>query len=90
MTASTFKSSTSVAASLGLSTAAFFGLSIAAFAQAPAKVTYADQISPIFRNACTNCHNPDKKKAGLDLTTYQATLAGSENGPVIKLSLIHI
>ena len=65
-----------------LTTAAFFGLSLAAFAQT--KVTYADQISPIFRNACTNCHNPDKKKAGLDLTTYQATIAGSENGPVIK------
>ncbi len=65
-----------------LTTAAFFGLSLAAFAQT--KVTYADQISPIFRNACTNCHNPDKKKAGLDLTTYQATMAGGENGPVIK------
>ena len=65
-----------------LTTAAFFGLSLAAFAQT--KVTYADQISPIFRNACTNCHNPDKKKAGLDLTTYQATIAGSENGAVIK------
>lgn len=62
--------------------AAFLGMSIAAFAQA--KVTYTDNIQPIFRNACTNCHNPDKKKAGLDLTTYQATISGSENGPVIK------
>ncbi|MEO6787325.1 MAG: c-type cytochrome domain-containing protein, partial [Chthoniobacteraceae bacterium] len=67
-----------------LTTAAFFGLSLAAFAQAPAKVTYADHISPIFRNSCTNCHNPDKKKAGLDLTTYQTAIAGSENGPVLK------
>ena len=66
------------------SVAAFLGLSFAAFAQAPAKVTYTDNILPIFRNACTNCHNPDKKKAGLDLTSYQATIAGSENGPVIK------
>ena len=66
------------------SVAAFLGLSIAAFSQAPAKVTYSDNILPIFRNACTNCHNPDKKKAGLDLTTYQTTIAGSENGPVIK------
>lgn len=53
-------------------------------AQAPAKVTYAEHIAPIFRNVCTNCHNPDKKKAGLDLTTYAGALAGSENGPVIK------
>ena len=76
MTPNIFKTSTSVAA--------FLGLSLAAFSQAPAKITYADQISPIFRNSCTNCHNPDKKKAGLDLTTYQATIAGSENGPVLK------
>jgi predicted nucleic acid-binding Zn-ribbon protein len=48
------------------------------------KVTYVDHVLPIFRNACLNCHNPDKKKAGLDLTTYAATMAGSENGPVLK------
>ncbi|MEQ1853222.1 MAG: c-type cytochrome domain-containing protein, partial [Chthoniobacteraceae bacterium] len=65
-------------------TAACLGLSLAAHAQVPAKVTFTDHIEPIFRNACTNCHNPDKKKAGLDLTTYQATIAGGENGPVLK------
>jgi chromosome segregation ATPase len=64
--------------------AAFLGLSLSAFAQAPAKVTYNEHILPIFRNSCTNCHNPDKKKAGLDVTTYQATMAGSENGAVVK------
>jgi len=82
MTPNLSKSATTVAAPLGLSIAAFLGMSIAAFAQA--KVTYTDNIQPIFRNACTNCHNPDKKKAGLDLTTYQGAIAGSENGPVIK------
>jgi hypothetical protein len=64
-------------------------LSIAAFvvpvlAVAADKVTYVDHVLPIFRNTCLNCHNPDKKKAGLDLTTYQAAMSGSENGPVIK------
>jgi mono/diheme cytochrome c family protein len=53
-------------------------------ADAPAKVTYNDQILPIFKNACNNCHNPDKKKAGLDLSTYQAALAGSDNGKVLE------
>ncbi len=48
------------------------------------KVTYADHILPIFRNACLNCHNPDKKKAGLDLSTYQASLMGSDNGQVLQ------
>ena len=45
---------------------------------------YNDQVLPIFRNACLNCHNSDKKKAGLDLSTYQGSLQGSENGKVLK------
>src|SRR4051812_22740345 len=59
-------------------------LVVAASAGAEDKVTYVDHVLPIFRNACLNCHNPDKKKAGLDLTTYGATMTGSENGPVLK------
>ena len=66
------------------SLAALLGLSAAAFSQAPAKITYTDHISPLFRNSCTNCHNPDKKKAGLDLTTYEGTMAGGESGPAVK------
>jgi hypothetical protein len=66
---------------------AALSLCLAAFA-APAlaveKVTYVDHVLPIFRNACNNCHNPDKKKAGLDLTTYAAAMAGSETGAVVK------
>lgn len=53
-------------------------------AQGADKVTYDDQVLPIFRNACLNCHNPDKKKAGLDLSTYQGALQGSENGKVLQ------
>ncbi|MEP6673117.1 MAG: c-type cytochrome domain-containing protein, partial [Chthoniobacter sp.] len=53
-------------------------------AQGADKVTYEDQILPIFRNSCLNCHNPDKKKAGLDLSTYQGALQGSENGKVLE------
>ena len=44
-------------------------------ADVPAKVTYNDHVLPIFRNACLNCHNPDKKKAGLDLSSYSGALA---------------
>jgi WD40 repeat protein len=47
-------------------------------------VNYQDHILPIFRDACLNCHNPDKKKAGLDLSTFQTAMAGSNNGPVIN------
>ena len=48
------------------------------------KITYNDHVLPIFKNACLNCHNPDKKKAGLDLSTYQGALQGSENGKVVQ------
>src|SRR5579871_5189251 len=48
----------------------------AASTRAADKVTYEDHLLPILRNECTSCHNPDKKKAGLDLSTYQQALAG--------------
>ncbi|MDQ3624326.1 MAG: hypothetical protein M3463_17850, partial [Verrucomicrobiota bacterium] len=63
---------------------AAFGSSLSANAQVPAKVTYNEHVLPIFRNTCLNCHNPDKKKAGLDLSTYQGALQGSENGKVLE------
>ena len=65
---------------------AFFlaALALSARAQTPDKPNYSDHVLPIFRNACLNCHNPDKKKAGLDLSTYQGALQGSENGKVLR------
>jgi len=48
------------------------------------KVNYQDDMLPIFRNDCLNCHNPDKKKGGLDLSSFQAALAGGDDGQVIN------
>jgi WD40 repeat protein len=48
------------------------------------KVTYQDHILPLFRNSCLNCHNPDKKKAGLDLSTYAGAMAGGGTGKAIE------
>jgi hypothetical protein len=48
-----------------------------------AAVTYQD-IRPLFQSSCLNCHNPDKQKAGLDLSTYDATMDGSDNGKVVE------
>jgi len=59
-------------------------IAVALTAQGADKVTYDEQIMPILRNSCLNCHNPDKKKAGLDLSTYQGALQGSENGKVLE------
>ncbi len=47
------------------------------------KVTYQDHVRPIFENKCFSCHNPDKAKGGLDLTTYSAALSGGGSGQVI-------
>ena len=48
------------------------------------KVTYDDHLLPILRNECTSCHNPDKKKGGLDLSSYQALLTGSDSGAIVQ------
>ncbi len=52
-------------------------------ADAPKKVTFQDDVMPLLRNSCLNCHNPDKKKAGLDLSSYSGTMAGSDDGKVV-------
>jgi hypothetical protein len=56
-------------------------LTVHAFADE--KVTYQDNVRPIFAASCLSCHNPDKAKAGLDLTTYGSTMNGSSDGKVI-------
>ncbi|MCR9247868.1 MAG: hypothetical protein NXI31_22800 [bacterium] len=40
-------------------------------------------IEPILERTCTKCHNPDKTKGELLLTTKAGILAGGEYGPVI-------
>jgi len=70
----------------GLKAVASIFFLIATFAHAepqPEKITYTEHILPIFRESCLNCHNPEKRKAGLDLSTYQAAMAGDEGGPVV-------
>lgn len=44
---------------------------------------FTDQILPILERTCTKCHNPDKKKGELLLTTFDGLHAGGENGPVV-------
>src|SRR5436190_5199677 len=47
------------------------------------KVTYQDHILPLVEANCSKCHNADKKKADLDLTSYQGALKGSASGAVV-------
>ncbi|HEX2747351.1 MAG TPA: c-type cytochrome domain-containing protein [Verrucomicrobiales bacterium] len=53
---------------------------IAGTAGAQDKVTYQDHVRPILENRCLNCHNAEKKKGGLDLTTFGGTMAGGSGG----------
>ena len=53
---------------------------IAGTASAQDKVTYQDHVRPILENRCLNCHNAEKKKGGLDLSTFGGTMAGGSGG----------
>lgn len=44
------------------------------------KINFDDQVTTIFRNSCLKCHNPDKTKGELDLSTYAGLLKGGGSG----------
>ena len=44
------------------------------------KVTYTDHVLPLIEANSAKCHNPDKKKGDLDLSTYSAALKGGGSG----------
>ena len=47
-------------------------------------VSYSQQVSPIFQSACGECHGGDEPALGLDLTSYEAAMEGSDYGSVIE------
>jgi WD40 repeat protein len=51
---------------------------------ARAAPTFQDDVLPVFKQHCNGCHNPDKLKADLDLTTHGATMKGGSSGECIK------
>ena len=60
----------------------FIALSSLGFAQE--KTTYDDHVFALLQQSCLNCHNPDKTKGGLDLSTYAGTLKGSSGGKIVE------
>jgi len=49
-----------------------------------ATVSFANDIQPLLKNRCGNCHGGNKTEEGLNLLSYEAILKGSDNGPVIN------
>jgi hypothetical protein len=47
-------------------------------------VSFANDVLPIMKSRCINCHGGQKMEEGLDLTSYQTLMAGSDNGPAIS------
>ncbi|MFZ9400803.1 MAG: c-type cytochrome domain-containing protein, partial [Opitutales bacterium] len=58
-------------------------VAVASPAQDAEKLTYDDHIRPLLENKCFSCHNPDKKKGGLELTSYAGLMNGGSGGAVV-------
>lgn len=50
---------------------------------APAEVSFAADVLPIFETRCQRCHGTGQALGGLRLTSHADVLAGSNNGPVV-------
>ena len=42
-----------------------------------------DVIAPMLQSRCGSCHNPDKQRGQLDLSSLDALLVGGESGAVV-------
>ncbi|TWU05986.1 c-type cytochrome domain-containing protein [Stieleria varia] len=47
------------------------------------KVTYEDDVKPILRQHCLNCHHQGDKKGGLALDTFTALMEGGGSGEIV-------
>jgi len=53
---------------------------------AEAKISYSEDVAPIFRERCVMCHAPGgqgNQTSGLDLSTYEGAMKGTKFGPMI-------
>jgi mono/diheme cytochrome c family protein len=53
-------------------------------AQPRGTVSFAQQIAPIFEARCTQCHGEPVAESGLNLSTYEGAMVGSEYGTVVE------
>lgn len=53
---------------------------------ATAKMSFADDVLPIFKGYCFGCHQPGgqgNEKSGLDLSTYDGVMKGTKFGKMV-------
>jgi mono/diheme cytochrome c family protein len=53
---------------------------------AEAKISYSEDVAPIFKGRCIGCHAPGGQgyeASGLDLSTYERAMKGTKFGPMI-------
>lgn len=53
----------------------------------PEKISYSQDILPILKQHCIECHNQDGvgfKASGLDMSSFQNLMKGTKFGPIIK------
>ncbi len=46
---------------------------------------FAERVAPLLRQRCLACHDGQKKRGGLDLSTRAGLLAGGESGPAVAV-----
>lgn len=46
-------------------------------------ISFTNDVLPILQSHCFDCHGDQDTRAGLSITSYQALMAGSKNGPVV-------
>jgi hypothetical protein len=66
---------------LGLSLALL--LSLAAPARGADPTLFTERVAPLLRQRCASCHNPQKKRGGLDLSTRERLLEGGDQGAAL-------
>jgi mono/diheme cytochrome c family protein len=74
-----------VAAAAGIGVAMTHPINDACAAPAP-KISFSQDILPIFRGRCVGCHQPGGEgyeKSGLDLTSYEGLMKGTKLGPMV-------
>ena len=48
-----------------------------------ANVSFTKDVMPLLQSRCFNCHGGQQTSKGLNLTSYDSLMAGSQNGPVL-------